>query len=273
MLLTAAELADDATLPLLGRLVHHFGARDSTLTTRGESPAGAGIAGSSALNIAVCGALARWTGQRAGPPSAAPDRDERRGADIHVPTGVQDYRPALYGGIAAVELGADGIRRVPACRWTPRTSSSASCSPTPASPATRASTTGRSPSATSTATAHVFDCFERIRDTAAAMREALAAGRLGGRRRARSPTEWDEPQAARPRRHHAGHRRADRPGACGRAPRPPRCAAPAAAAACSAWCRPRGRGGRARPWRPAGRALLDFRVERDGLKVDGGAAR
>ena len=31
---------------------------------------------------------------------------------IRVPTGVQDYRPALYGGIAAIELGVDGIRRV-----------------------------------------------------------------------------------------------------------------------------------------------------------------
>ena len=31
---------------------------------------------------------------------------------IRVPTGVQDYRPALYGGIAAVELGVDGVRRV-----------------------------------------------------------------------------------------------------------------------------------------------------------------
>ena len=32
--------------------------------------------------------------------------------DDPVPTGVQDYRPALYGGIAAIELGVDGIRRV-----------------------------------------------------------------------------------------------------------------------------------------------------------------
>ena len=31
---------------------------------------------------------------------------------IRVPTGVQDYRPALYGGIAAIELGVDGIHRV-----------------------------------------------------------------------------------------------------------------------------------------------------------------
>ena len=32
---------------------------------------------------------------------------------IDVPTGVQDYRPALYGGISAVELAVDGVRRVP----------------------------------------------------------------------------------------------------------------------------------------------------------------
>ena len=31
---------------------------------------------------------------------------------IKVPTGVQDYRPALYGGVAAIELRTDGIRRV-----------------------------------------------------------------------------------------------------------------------------------------------------------------
>ena len=31
---------------------------------------------------------------------------------IDVPTGVQDYRPALYGGVSAVELGVAGIRRV-----------------------------------------------------------------------------------------------------------------------------------------------------------------
>jgi D-glycero-alpha-D-manno-heptose-7-phosphate kinase len=31
---------------------------------------------------------------------------------IRVPTGVQDYRPALYGGVSAVELGVTGVRRV-----------------------------------------------------------------------------------------------------------------------------------------------------------------
>jgi hypothetical protein len=39
---------------------------------------------------------------------------------IGVPTGLQDYRPALYGGLAALELEPDGIHR---CRW-PWTSAS-----------------------------------------------------------------------------------------------------------------------------------------------------
>src|SRR5262249_39961431 len=31
---------------------------------------------------------------------------------IRVPTGAQDYYPAMYGGVSAIELGAGGIRRV-----------------------------------------------------------------------------------------------------------------------------------------------------------------
>ena len=53
--LSADQLHADNTLPLVAKLAHRFGARGLRLTTRGESPAGAGIAGSSALNVAVCG--------------------------------------------------------------------------------------------------------------------------------------------------------------------------------------------------------------------------
>ena len=34
---------------------------------------------------------------------------------IGVPTGVQDYRPAMYGGIAAVEMGPGGVTRTALC--------------------------------------------------------------------------------------------------------------------------------------------------------------
>ncbi len=52
-----SELRDNHELRLLGRLLHFFQAEGLELHTRSESPVGAGIAGSSALNIAVCGAL------------------------------------------------------------------------------------------------------------------------------------------------------------------------------------------------------------------------
>ena len=58
-----SELSAANELPLLALLARHYRLENATLTTRGESPAGAGIAGSSALTIAACGALARWTGR------------------------------------------------------------------------------------------------------------------------------------------------------------------------------------------------------------------
>jgi D-glycero-alpha-D-manno-heptose-7-phosphate kinase len=99
-------------LRLLGKLLHHIQAAGLELVTRSESPVGAGIAGSSALNIAVCGALAEWTGVRRTHEQLMQIAMNVEAQAIDVPTGVQDYRPAMYGGIAAVELGVAGIRRV-----------------------------------------------------------------------------------------------------------------------------------------------------------------
>src|ERR1044071_4572257 len=55
-----AELRDRRELRLLSLLVYFFETRGITLTTSSQSPAGAGIAGPSALNLGVCGALAEW---------------------------------------------------------------------------------------------------------------------------------------------------------------------------------------------------------------------
>jgi D-glycero-alpha-D-manno-heptose-7-phosphate kinase len=107
-----SELRDTHELRLLGRLLHHFRAEGVRLVTRSESPMGAGIGGSSALNIAVCGALARWTGRSLSPEAMMAIAMNVEAQAIDVPTGAQDYRPATYGGISAVELGVDGVRRV-----------------------------------------------------------------------------------------------------------------------------------------------------------------
>jgi len=106
-----------------------------------------------------------------------------------VPTGLQDYRPALYGGIAAIELEADGVRRVPldvdlgelqqrivlCYTGEPRNSGTNNWE------ITKRHIDGDQ---------FIFDCFERIRDTAATMRTALTAGDWDSVGRAIAE-EWD----------------------------------------------------------------------------------
>jgi D-glycero-alpha-D-manno-heptose-7-phosphate kinase len=174
-----SELDDTNELSLLALLARHYRLENATLTTRGESPAGAGIAGSSALTIATCGALARWTKGSSDPEHLLQVAMNVECQTIRVPTGVQDYRPALYGGIAAIELGVTGVSRaaidvdpleleqriVLAYTGAPRNSGTNNWE------ITKRHIDGDR---------HIFDCFERIRDTAVAMRAALERG------------DWDE---------------------------------------------------------------------------------
>ncbi len=169
------DLDGTGDLGLLGRVLRHFRAENLTLTTRAESPAGAGIAGSSALNVAVCAAMARWDGLSIAAEDLLEIARNVEAQAIRVPTGVQDYRPAMYGGIAAVELGVAGTRRVPidvdpaelerrivvAYTGAPRQSGTNNWE------ITKRHLDGDQ---------HVIDCFERIRDTAVAMRRALERG-------------------------------------------------------------------------------------------------
>lgn len=168
-------LRDDPTLPLLGRLAHHFGVRGVTLITRGESPAGAGIAGSSALNIAVCGALNAWTGGGLGPEALLDVAKDIEAQVIRVPTGLQDYRPALYGGIAAVELGPGSVRRL-ALAVDPLELQARLVLCYTGEPRNSGTNNWEITKRHIDGDPHVFDCFERIRDTAVAMRRSLEAG-------------------------------------------------------------------------------------------------
>jgi D-glycero-alpha-D-manno-heptose-7-phosphate kinase len=257
-------LRDDSTLPLLGRLAHHFGVRGVTITTRGESPAGAGIAGSSALNVAVCGALNAWTARSLGPEALLDVAKDIEAQVINVPTGVQDYRPALYGGVAAVELGPGMVRRVAldidiaalesrlvlCYTGEPRNSGTNNWE------ITKRHIDGDE---------HIFDCFERIRDTAVAMRRALAAG------------DWDD--VARHLAVEWSNRKRLAPGVSTPAIDDLIARAAAAGAQAAKVCGAGGGGclvAMAPPDRaPAVRAalaaggarLLDFRIETDGLRV------
>ncbi len=171
----SSAFADDEEMGLLGHLLRFFRPANVTMTTRAEAPAGAGIAGSSALNIAVCGAMRAWAGASFDDETLLQIAMNVEAQAIAVPTGVQDYRPALYGGVAAVELAPDGVRRVGldvdpaelerrlvlAYTGAPRNSGTNNWE------ITKRHIDGDR---------QVFDCFERIRDTADAMRTSLARG-------------------------------------------------------------------------------------------------
>ncbi len=169
------DLDPRAELPLLALLARHYGLANATLTTRGESPAGAGIAGSSALAIAVCGALAKFTGASMDAELMLQTAMNVECQTIRVPTGVQDYRPALYGGIAAIELRTDAIRRVP-ITVDPREPERRIVLAYTGAPRNSGTNNWEITKRHIDGDPHVFDCFERIRDTAVAMRQALARG-------------------------------------------------------------------------------------------------
>src|ERR1035438_744536 len=83
------------------------------LETDSESPAGAGISGSSALMISTCAALARFTGRDIDLERLRVIAQNIEAQIIRVPTGCQDYYPALYGGVSAIELTEAGVVRKP----------------------------------------------------------------------------------------------------------------------------------------------------------------
>ena len=99
-------------LPLVARLVRHFAPEGVEVHTRSGSPVGAGIAGSSAMVVAIAAALAAWTGRPLDHEALLTLALNVEAQVIGVPTGVQDYRPALYGGVSALELTVTGVRRV-----------------------------------------------------------------------------------------------------------------------------------------------------------------
>jgi D-glycero-alpha-D-manno-heptose-7-phosphate kinase len=97
--------------PLAANLARSFEPKGAfLLETFSESPAGAGISGSSALMIATASALARFTGCEMDIEQTRVIAQNVEAQLIRVPTGCQDYYPAMYGGVSAIHLGTEGIR-------------------------------------------------------------------------------------------------------------------------------------------------------------------
>jgi len=264
------DLDGGGELSLLALLARYFQLENATLTTRGESPAGAGIAGSSALNIAVCGALARWTGSSEDPEHLLRVAKNVECQTIRVPTGVQDYRPAMYGGVASIELRTDGIRRT-GLVVDPRALEQRVVLAYTGAPRNSGTNNWEITKRHIDGDRHIFDCFERIRDTALAMRAALSredwdeVGRQIG-------VEWDNRKRLAP-----GVTTPVIDELIGRA----RAAGATAAKVCGAggggclfcFCPPAARSGIAAALTAGGARVLDYHIETDGLVIDGQPAR
>ncbi len=105
-------LKSQPKLELLSKLVYFF--RPETgfkMTTKSEAPAGAGLAGSSTLNIACIGALNKLVGDRYPEDRFIPIAANVECQVIKVPTGFQDYYSAAFGGVACIHFGPAGNKR------------------------------------------------------------------------------------------------------------------------------------------------------------------
>ena len=122
--LAALVRAPRYRLPLLAHLARFFLERSEvragfTVTTTSEAPAGAGIGGSSAMAVAICAALDRFTNHASGRDAESPLRREDwihisrdiEAIVIRVPTGTQDHYPPAFGGVSAIHLEPGGERR------------------------------------------------------------------------------------------------------------------------------------------------------------------
>jgi D-glycero-alpha-D-manno-heptose-7-phosphate kinase len=106
------ELARDEQLELVSKMVHFFRPEMGFhLIAHSEAPAGAGIAGSSALAIALIGGLNSLVGNRYDRQQFIEIAANVETTVIKVPAGFQDYYPAFYGSTSCIHLRLDGVER------------------------------------------------------------------------------------------------------------------------------------------------------------------
>ena len=92
-------LPDNHPLELIMRTLKFYAPKSGLeISTDCQAPQGSGIGGSSALNIALHGALNRFTGRRYRKAEMIEIAKNIETQVIKVPAGCQDYFPAMYGG-------------------------------------------------------------------------------------------------------------------------------------------------------------------------------
>jgi len=97
---------------LATRLAEWFGAGEGVvLRMRAEAPPQSGLGGSSAMAVAVAGALSRLRDRTLSPDALLTLVQNVETAHLETVTGYQDYVPALLGGLHALVATPGGLRR------------------------------------------------------------------------------------------------------------------------------------------------------------------
>jgi D-glycero-alpha-D-manno-heptose-7-phosphate kinase len=108
-----AALPKDGKLSLISRLIHHFAPSEGFhLETDCLAPAGSGLGGSSALAIALCGALNEFTHKGYSQEDLIGVARDVEAQVLGIPTGEQDYYAAVYGGLNAWHFRVQKVERI-----------------------------------------------------------------------------------------------------------------------------------------------------------------
>ncbi|MGD9629932.1 MAG: hypothetical protein AB7V18_11865 [Pyrinomonadaceae bacterium] len=168
-------LKNETRLELLAKLVYFFKPETGfTMTTESDAPAGAGLAGSSTLNIACIGALNKLVGDRYAVDRFIPIAAAVECQVIKVPTGYQDYYSAQYGGLSAIHFGPDGMHREPLDAETNTLHERVVVCYT-GEPRNSGTNNWEITKRHIDGDRELFDLFEGIRDNSAAVRDAVLA--------------------------------------------------------------------------------------------------
>lgn len=108
---SVAELIAGGRLTLAAHILQALGVESGVrVVTQSRVPAGSGLGGSSALAVAIAGAALRALGREASPDEIWPLTRDAEARAIAVPTGIQDYHPALRGGVLGLHLEPAAVR-------------------------------------------------------------------------------------------------------------------------------------------------------------------
>ena len=105
------EILASGELALVANILRALGIESGVkVVTQSRVPSGSGLGGSSALSVAVAGALCGAFDRKIDPDALWPVVRDAEAQTIGVPTGVQDYLAAIHGGVLGIHLEPGALR-------------------------------------------------------------------------------------------------------------------------------------------------------------------